>query len=96
MSVSRPRFGIALGAGAARGWAHTGVLRALAEHDVHPDVVRGTSSGALVGGIHAAGRLAELEEWVRSLTARSVFALTDFTIARGGAGGVREMLGPAA
>ncbi|HEX6588081.1 MAG TPA: patatin-like phospholipase family protein [Longimicrobiales bacterium] len=89
---ARPRLGLALGAGAARGWAHIGVLRALAENDVHVDVVCGTSAGALVGGIYATGKLRELEDWVRSLTARSVLALTDFTIARGGAVGGRRLM----
>ena len=89
---SRPRIGLALGAGAARGWAHIGVLRALAENDIEPDVVCGTSAGALVGGIYAAGKLDQLEDWVRSLTRRDVFALFDFTIARGGAVGGRRLM----
>lgn len=45
-----PRVGLALGGGAARGWAHIGVLNALDELDVRPDIVAGTSIGALVGG----------------------------------------------
>lgn len=89
---TRPRLGIALGAGAARGWAHIGVLRALVENGIHPDVVCGTSSGALVGGIYAAGKLSELEQWVRALTRRDLFVLTDFTIARGGAVGGRRLM----
>ena len=73
----RPRLGLALGAGAARGWAHIGVLRALREAGIEPDVVAGTSAGALVGGIYAAGRLDELEQWVRSLTRVELFTLFD-------------------
>src|SRR3546814_5553406 len=49
---SRPRIGLALGSGAARGWAHLGVIRALARHGIEPDVIVGTSIGAVVGGVH--------------------------------------------
>ena len=90
--ANRPRLGIALGAGAARGWAHIGVLRALRDAGLEPDVVCGTSAGALVGGIYAAGKLDELEQWVRSLTRVEVFTLFDFTIARGGAVGGRRLM----
>ncbi|MFZ1326362.1 MAG: patatin-like phospholipase family protein, partial [Candidatus Contendobacter sp.] len=59
-----PRLGIALGSGAARGWAHIGVLQALAEAGIVPDVVSGTSIGAMVGAAYASSRLAALQEWV--------------------------------
>jgi NTE family protein len=65
---SSPRIGIALGSGAARGWSHIGVIRALEEAGIVPQVVCGTSIGALVGASCAAGRLKELETWVRGLT----------------------------
>ena len=58
----RPRLGLALGAGAARGMAHLGVLRELEEAGLAPDVVAGTSIGALVGGMYAAGKLDRLTE----------------------------------
>ena len=51
----RPRIGLALGAGGARGWSHIGVIDALHDAGVKPDVVCGTSIGALVGAAHAAG-----------------------------------------
>ena len=57
----RRRLGIALGGGSARGWAHIGVLRALAEAGVKPDLVCGTSIGALVGAACAADQLDQLE-----------------------------------
>ena len=47
--MTRPRIGVALGGGSARGWAHIGVLEALTEIGLAPDVVAGTSIGALVG-----------------------------------------------
>ncbi len=57
----RPRIGLALGSGAARGWAHIGVLRVLQEAGIEPDIVCGTSIGALVGAAYAAGELDRLE-----------------------------------
>jgi len=62
-SIRRPVIGLALGGGAARGFAHIGILRTLAANGIVPDVVVGTSIGAVVGGLHAAGRLDTLEEW---------------------------------
>src|SRR5512144_1101981 len=79
-----PRLGIALGSGSARGWAHIGVLRALAAAGIEPDIVCGTSIGALVGGAYAAGRLDALETWVRSLSLLDVIGFMDVTLTRGG------------
>ena len=81
---SRPRIGFALGAGVARGWAHIGALRELAEMGITPDVIVGSSIGAVVGGCHAAGRLDEVEEFARQLTPRSVFNLIDVSFRGGG------------
>lgn len=72
-----PKIGVALGAGAARGWAHIGVLLELCDHGVHPDVVAGTSIGAVVGGCYAAGRLDAVELFARSLTKKAVFGMLD-------------------
>lgn len=80
----RPRIALALGGGAARGWAHIGVLRALDEAGIDVTMVAGTSIGALVGGCYLAGRLNELEEFARSLTMRRIAGLLDFTIGGGG------------
>ncbi|MDX2258581.1 MAG: patatin-like phospholipase family protein [Hyphomicrobiaceae bacterium] len=78
------RIGLALGGGAARGWAHIGVLRALTAAGIHPQVITGTSIGAVVGGIHAAGFLDELEDFARSLTARRVWSYLDFNLSGSG------------
>lgn len=86
------RLGIALGGGAARGWAHIGVLKALAEHSIEPDIICGTSIGAMVGGIYAAGKLAEFEDWVVHLTRRNVLTLLDFTVYGGGPLGGRRLM----
>lgn len=79
----RPRIGIALGGGAARGWAHIGILRWLREHDLQPDVIAGTSIGALVGAAYAADSLDDLEEWVRTLTWQDVVAYLDLSFGGG-------------
>lgn len=72
-----PKIGLALGSGAARGWAHIGVLQALDKLGIRPDIVAGCSIGALVGAAYAAGQLASLEEWVRSFTRLHVMGLLD-------------------
>jgi NTE family protein len=74
---SKPRLGLALGAGSARGWAHIGVIRALERAGLHPDVVAGTSIGALVGAAYAAGELARLENWVLQLGVSDVIGFMD-------------------
>ena len=76
-------IGVALGSGAARGWAHVGVLRGLAESGIHPEVVCGTSIGAVVGAAYAADALDAFERWVRRLDRRQVAAYVDVRL-RGG------------
>ncbi|QLF70368.1 patatin-like phospholipase family protein [Peteryoungia desertarenae] len=89
-SKPRPRIALALGGGAARGWAHIGVLRALDEEGIEVGMIAGTSIGALVGGCYLAGKLDELEAFARSLTMRRIASLLDFTIGGGGLfGGMR-------
>lgn len=78
--MARGKIGIALGAGAARGWAHIGVLRALMQAGIKPDIIAGTSIGAVVGGCLAAGRLDELEGFARDLTRRKVFGFLDLNL----------------
>ena len=75
----RPLLGVALGGGAARGWAHVGVMRELDAEGLSPDIVVGTSSGAVVGGCYAAGRLDDIEAFTLSLTKRRVFGLMDMS-----------------
>ncbi|NNM73266.1 patatin-like phospholipase family protein [Enterovirga aerilata] len=80
----RLRVGLALGGGAARGWAHIGVLRVLDAAGIRPDMIAGCSIGAVVGGCYAAGKLAEIESFALSLTKRRVMGLLDFHL--GGSG----------
>jgi NTE family protein len=75
----RPRIGLALGAGGARGWAHIGAIRALEDRGVKPDLVCGTSIGALVGAAYASGELDRLEKWVTALAWTTVVRLMDLT-----------------
>jgi len=81
--MKRPRLGIALGSGSARGWAHIGVLRALTEAGVVPDIVCGTSIGALVGGAYVSDCLDALDDWARSVTLFDIVRLMDLTVTRG-------------
>src|SRR5690554_2562298 len=82
--MNKIKVGLALGSGAARGWAHIGVIRALEELGVEIDVVTGTSIGSLVGGAYAAGKLDDIEEWVRDMDRWKVFNLLDFGLTNGG------------
>jgi NTE family protein len=74
---ARPRIGLALGGGSARGWAHIGVLRALQEGGVNPDVVCGCSIGAFVGAAYVSEELDNLERWATALRWQDVVALLD-------------------
>jgi NTE family protein len=78
------RIGIALGGGGARGWAHIGVLRTLMREGFAPDIVAGTSIGAIVGGAYAAGRLDELEKFALGLHRRAMWRLADLNLGKGG------------
>ena len=81
---TRPTIGLALGGGAARGFAHIGVLQTLAAHGIVPDVIVGTSIGAVVGGCYAARQLDGLESWARALKVRSIFSYLDVSLSGSG------------
>ena len=84
MSTPRAsRIGLALGGGSARGWAHIGVIRALRDAGIEPDIVCGTSIGALVGAAEVDGDLDRLEAWVRSLRLQTVVSFLDFSLGSG-------------
>jgi NTE family protein len=78
------KIGLALGGGSARGWAHIGVLRALNEAGIYPDIVVGTSIGAVVGGCYVAGELSALEQFALELTRRKVLSFLDFNFSGSG------------
>jgi NTE family protein len=92
MTVSRrPRVGLALGSGSARGWAHIGVLRGLEKAGIHPDLVCGTSVGALVGAVYAAGELDRFEQWLLGLGITDVLGFLDVSLSSGVFKGERVM-----
>jgi NTE family protein len=82
--MTRPRIGLALGSGSARGWAHIGVIDSLVEAGIEPDIVCGTSIGSLIGAAYVAGRMAELRQWAESATWRKFARLTDVRLSGGG------------
>ncbi len=77
------KIGLTLGGGSARGWSHVGVLRALEERGVRPDVVCGTSAGALVGAAYVLGQLDDFEHWLGSFEKRDVLSYFDFSLTGG-------------
>ena len=81
--MTHPTIGLALGSGSARGWSHIGVIRVLERAGISPDIVCGTSIGALVGAAYADGQLDRLENWVTGLTWQTVVGLLDVTIGGG-------------
>jgi NTE family protein len=83
-SPLKPTIGLALGGGVARGWAHIGVLRALERLGIEPDIIAGSSVGALVGAAYLAGKLHALEAWTRSLNRRRMIGYLDVRL--GGSG----------
>ncbi len=87
----RPLVGLALGSGAARGWAHIGVIRGLEQAGIRPDMVAGTSIGALVGAAYAAGELERLEQWVLGFGFTDVVGFMDVSLGSGLVKGDRLM-----
>ena len=79
-STRQPVIGLALGGGAARGFAHIGMLRTLIAHGISPSIVVGTSIGAVVGGSYAAGHLDTLESWARGLQPRNILGYLDIRL----------------
>lgn len=82
--VVKPKIGLALGGGVAKGWAHIGIVRAMMRAGIEPDIIAGTSIGAVVGGAYLAGQLDTLEDWARSLTKRRMLSYLDLSF--GGSG----------
>lgn len=94
------RVALALGSGGARGYAHIGVIQVLEERGHEIVSVAGSSMGAVVGGLYAAGALDEYTAWVRTLRQRDVVRLLDLKLSAPGAiraekilARVRDLLG---
>ena len=84
VTPKRPSVALALGGGAARGFAHIGVLQGLSANGITPDIIVGTSIGAVVGGCYAGGVLDTLETWARGLTSRGVLGYLDISLSGSG------------
>jgi NTE family protein len=82
--VSKPAIALVLGGGAARGWAHIGVIHELRAMGIEPDIVVGTSVGSVVGGAYASGNLEPFEEWISSLRRVDIIRLLDAKMTGGG------------
>jgi NTE family protein len=83
-SRRKPLLALVLGSGAARGWAHIGVIHELEERGVKPDLVVGASVGAIVGGAYASGNLPDFEEWISGLRRVDIIRLLDARMTGGG------------
>ena len=82
--MTRPRIGLALGSGSARGWSHIGVIEALQKAGIEPDIVCGTSFGAIVAAAYVTNRLDALKAFAEALTWREIVPLLDVGISGGG------------
>lgn len=80
----KPAIALVLGSGAARGWAHIGVIHELADMGIRPDIVVGSSVGAVVGGAYASGNLETFEEWIAELRRVDIIRLLDARMTGGG------------
>ncbi len=96
----KPRIGLALGAGGAKGLAHIGVIEEIHRRGFDIVAIAGSSMGALVGGIEAAGKLDIYRDWVTTLAKFDVLKLVDWSLSGGGfikgdriIGTLRQMIG---
>jgi len=80
----KKKVALVLSGGGARGIAHIGVIEELEKRGYEINSIAGTSMGALVGGMYAAGKLEEFREWMCSLDKMKVFSLVDFTFSADG------------
>jgi NTE family protein len=83
-SSDKPRIALVLGSGAARGWAHIGVIHELSDMGIEPDLVVGASVGAVVAGAYASGNLSAFEEWISGLSRVDIIRLLDARMTGGG------------
>ena len=79
-----PKIGLALGSGASRGWSHVGVIDALVAEGLEPDIICGTSVGAMVGASYVAGNMAKLKDWVLESSRSDVYRFFDIKFSQSG------------
>lgn len=82
--MARPRIGLALGSGSARGWSHIGVIEALQAAGIELDIICGSSFGAIVGAAYVTGQLSALKSFAEALTSREIVSLLDVSLSGGG------------
>ena len=91
--MARAKIGLALGSGSARGWSHIGIIEALAEAGIEPDIVCGTSMGSLVGAAYITGRMTPLRVWAEAVSWREIVGMLDIRLMRGGLMDGRQIMG---
>jgi NTE family protein len=91
--MARAKIGLALGSGSARGWSHIGIIEALAEADIEPDIVCGTSMGSFVGAAYVAGQMTPLRVWAEAVGWREIVRFLDLRPMRGGLIEGRQIMG---
>lgn len=79
-----PKIGLALGSGSARGMAHLGVIARLQELGIEPDIVCGSSIGALIGAVGLLGKSAEFTAWITALSRGDILHYMDIRLATAG------------
>jgi len=84
VSGGAPKIGLALGSGASRGWSHIGIVKALLREGIEPDIVCGTSVGAMIGASYLTGNLAKLEDWVLGSTRTDVLKFFNVKLTQSG------------
>jgi len=83
-SNAKVKIGLALGSGASRGWSHIGTIKALLREGIEPDIVCGTSVGAMIGACYLSGNLEKLEKWVIGSTRTDVFKFFNVKLGQSG------------
>ena len=83
-SKTKPKIGLVLGSGASRGWSHIGVIKTLLREGIEPDIVCGTSVGAMIGAAWLAGNLQKLEDWVLTSTRTDVYKFFNVKLSQAG------------
>lgn len=78
--AEKPKIGLALGSGAARGWSQIGIIRKLKALGIEPDVITGTSIGSIVGAMHCLNVLDQFEQWVLKLNTKEIIKYFDVSI----------------
>jgi len=83
-ATTRLKIGLALGSGASRGWSHIGIIKALLREGIEPDIVCGTSVGAMIGSSYLVGKLEKLESWVVGSTRKDVLKFFNVKLTQSG------------